>query len=333
MTTAVNSQATEPTQATEAKDPGELSFPEYEAMRREEGKVAKDAEVEEPSAPSAKAPESKEASESDTEEAEIEEEDADESEDEDSDDESEAKDAEKDKPKKKTGFQRRVAKLNAAKAEAQREAEYWKRKALDGASESKPNATKDDETHAETAGRPDPDSYETYAEYVDAFTDWKLEKREKAKEAEAQKSRLATEQETLLKSFVDRRNAFAKKTEDFEEVLEGVDDVRVSPTIEGLILSSENGPELMYELAKNRAEFERINKLPPLAAARELGKIESKIAATESKKPEPKKLTQAPKPISTLSGGGTRVAKRIDDPNISFEDYERLRTQEMRKRG
>src|SRR5690348_10626658 len=68
-------------------------------------------------------------SEPDTEETEVEGEAKDESEDsaEADEDSDESKDTEKGKPKKKGGFQRRIDKLNAAKSEFQREAEYWKR--------------------------------------------------------------------------------------------------------------------------------------------------------------------------------------------------------------
>jgi hypothetical protein len=52
----------------------------------------------------------------------------------------EASGDDKDKPKKKGGFQRRIDKLNAAKADAQREAEYWKQEALKSVSQSQARA-------------------------------------------------------------------------------------------------------------------------------------------------------------------------------------------------
>lgn len=283
------------------------------------------------SAPEAKAPEQKESTESGTEETEAKESETNESEEDVSDEETEAKDSEKDKPKKKGGFQRRIDKLNAAKADAQREAEYWKRVALEKqvAGESKKESV-ESKTPVTAEGKPNPDHFETHAEYVEALTDWKTEQKLKERDQKLEKSKLETEQEKILKSYTERVESFKKATADFEDVLAEVDDVITSPTVTQIIVESENGPALAYELAKNREEFERINKLPPLAAARELGRIESKIAAkaTEEKKPEPKKTTKAPQPITPVGSKGGVVEKSIFDESLSQKEYEALRAKQ-----
>ena len=132
----------------------------------------------------------------------------------------------------------------------------------------------------------------------------------------------------------ERVKSFADKTEDFMDVIEAVDDIPVSAALQEIIVSSENGPELMYELAKNREEYERIAKLSPLAVARELGKLEVKLAARASEqKAEPKKLTKAPQPIEPVgSGGAGKVRKSITDPDISQAEYERLRREQLKRR-
>lgn len=282
--------------------------------------------VDNKSAPVAdKATEQKPAAKSDAAEA-----DAEEHETDDADSESE-KDQDgdaKDKPRKKGGFQRRIDKLNARNSAAQAEIEHWKSMALKGAGESKAETKVEEPKQVDTAGKPNPDSFETHAEYVEALTDWKIETRDKAAKEQAAKVRLETEQSNLMKAHSSRVKDFATKTEDFQDVLESVDDVPVSPTIRELLITSENGPELMYELAKNRAEYERINKLPPLAAARELGKIESKLSAKEEPKQETKKITKAPQPINPVGGKGGPAEKSIDDPNLSQKDYEALRAKQ-----
>ena len=245
--------------------------------------------------------------------------------------ETESKDSDKDKPKKKGGFQRRIDKLNARATAAQEQAEYWKQQALKGAGESKTEPKVEKPQVVDATGKPDPDSFETHVEYVEALTDWKIEQREKTATEKAQKTQLETEQQTLLKSHSERVKAFAEKTADFDDVLETVDDIQVSPTVREIIVSSDNGPELMFELAKNRAEYERINKLPPLAAARELGKIESKLAASSSEanpKQEIKKQTKAPPPLTPVSSKSVSKEKSIHDPDISQAEYERLRAKQ-----
>lgn len=320
MTTPSNEQETTTTQT----DLSGLEFADYERVRRGETLESKSAPVEET--------EQKESPESGTEEPEAKEESKEELEEDskdskEDDSEDEAKD---EKPKKKGGFQRRIDKLNAAKAEAQREAEYWRKLALDKGAEAPKEKP---ETPAAKDGKPSADDFETHAEYVEALTDWKVEQKAKALEEKQRKAALETEQQKLQSAHLTRVKSFAEKTADFEEVIADVEDIPVSAAVQEIIVTSENGPELMYELAKNRAEFERISKLPPLAAAREIGRIETRIAAKASEKPEPKKLTKAPPPPKPVGGSKASTAKSIYDPDISFEEYERRRREAMRRKA
>ena len=287
------------------------------------------------SAPEAHAPtEQKESSESDTEETEASQGETDESGD--SEDHSdESKDDAKDKPKKKGGFQRRIDKLNARYSAAQQEVEYWRQLALKqtGAGEPKKEPVESKQP-AVADGKPNPDHFDTHAEYVEALADWKTEQKLKERDQKLEKTKLEIEQANTLKAHSDRVKSFAEKTDDFADVLESVDDIPVSTAVQEIIISSENGPELMYELAKNRDEYARICKLPPLAAARELGRIESRIASKASEsKPETKKLTKAPKPIGPVGGSKGAVVKSIDDPGLSQAEYEKLRREQMKRRS
>jgi hypothetical protein len=57
---------------------------------------------------------------------------------------------------------------------------------------------------------------------------------------------------------------------------------RTSPYVSPLgqaLLTSEHGPAIMYQLAKSPAELARISALPPLDAAREIGRLEAKLAS------------------------------------------------------
>jgi hypothetical protein len=321
-----------------APDLGSLSFTEYQRVRRGGEMPASPAKESAPAAEKSQPVQKKESPESDTEELEAKESD---SEDESATDQDESKDDGKEKPKKKGGFQRRIDKLNAARSAAQQEAEYWKRRALEG-SEAPKTEKKSDTQGSKTAsqeGKPNPDQFETHSEYVEALTDWKTEQKLQEREQRAEKSKLEQDQKQKLEGHSKRVQSFAEKTEDFFDVIEAVDDVPVSPTLSEVILSSENGPELMYELAKNRKEYERINSLGPIAAAREIGKLEHQIAArassaTEEKKTETKKITQAPKPIEPVGRSPGKVSRSLDDPDLSFTEYEKLRRDQMRrKRG
>lgn len=233
--------------------------------------------------------------------------------------------------KKKGGFQRRINKLNSRYAEKERETEYWKQQALKGAG-AKVETQVEAKPAAVVEGKPSSDKFDTHAEYVEALTDWKLDQKLKDRDSKLENSRIESEQQRVARQYNERAKVFAEKTSDFKDVLEEVDDVPLSPALRDMFLSSENGPELAYELAKNRVEFERVSKLSPLAAAREIGKLEARIArpAAESKEI---KTTKAPAPIVPVGGSGKgAVTKLISDPGLSQSEYESLRREQQKKR-
>ena len=67
------------------------------------------------------------------------------------------------------------------------------------------------------------------------------------------------------------------------------------------IQSSDIGPELAYYLGSNPKDAERISRMTPLGQAKEIGKIEAKLAA----EPPVKRTTSAPAPISPVSARST----------------------------
>lgn len=245
--------------------------------------------------------------------------DADETDDKDSDDESE--DLE-DKPKKKKGgFKRRIDKLNSRLTEREKELAYWREQAIN-AQKPQEREAKAESPKPQSSDRPDPDNFETFAEYTDALTDWKFEQRE-AKTREAKQSE---ERKKLIEAHNSRVESYAKSQDDFWDVIEDVDDIEASPALTELILESENGPALMYEIAKNRQEFERINVLGPIAAAREIGKIEARLSLSQAQQTGTKKstITKASAPLKTVgnksSGGSTKSPDEMD-----YHEYKKWR--------
>jgi len=231
-------------------------------------------------------------------------------------------------PKKKGGFQRRIDKLNTRVTAAQQEAEYWKQQALKGASatETKPVV---ESAKPATEGKPKPDSFDTHAEYVEALTDWKVDQKQKEHDQKLEQSRIQAEQAKVANTYAERAKVFGEKTKDFQDVLSDVDHVPMSPTVRDIFLTSENGPELAYELAKDPEEFARVCKLPPLAAAREMGKLELRISSKTPGGQETNKITKAPKPLEPVKAGGKGSApKSIYDPDLSQAEYEKIRAKQ-----
>ncbi len=245
--------------------------------------------------------------------------------------------AEVDKPKKKGGFQRRIDKLNAAKADAQRERDFWREEAMKHAPKNAARSEAPIEPPARNEhDEPQPEQFDNYKSYVKAMTAWTVKDEARKAERAVAKTRVLDEQKKIHKTHVDRVSAFAAKTDDFEEQLSNLDDVHGSAALAEVIMTSDHGPEILYELAKNPDEARRIVALSPLAVARELGKIESRFSkapSAEAEEPEPRKLTKAPKPLEPVTAKSGSATKSIFDPNISQADYERLRRKQRSADG
>lgn len=182
----------------------------------------------------------------------------------------------------------------------------------------------------DTSGRPNPDNFETEEDYQDALAEWRVDQKLAAREQKAKAEKLSSEFQARIQTHREKVAEFAKEHADFEEVIEAVGDLPLSPVIQSAIL--ENGPEFQYELAKNPEELERINELSAFEAARALGRIEERIAARAAKPKEEKKIqSKAPQPINpTRSGAGTGAHKSVYDDSLSFKDYEKLRAEGLR---
>jgi hypothetical protein len=245
----------------------------------------------------------------------------------------------KDKKPKKNGVQKRISKLTREKADLQRQLEYERSLRNQSKGDREEIQPKDKNSQAQAAdGRPDPNNYETNAEYLDALTDWKLEQKEKAKEQKAKEEDRQKAEQKRLSDHQKRIAEFAKVQTDFAEAFEsfkdalGLDeDFRVSKGLDDALVDNENGPAVMYELFKDPELFERINAMSPIAAAREVGKIEARLANASESKKENKKLTNAPSPITPVSAkGGSAVSKSLDD--MEYEEFKRVRHEQLRKR-
>lgn len=230
-----------------------------------------------------------------------------------------------DKPKKKGGFKKRIERFQKQLSAKDQEIEFLRQQISKGLPKDEPKQS----IKTEAEGKPKPSDYETHEEYIDALTDWKIEVKEKEIQTKQRETQAKTEYQKQVDSFQTKVSDFSKTKEDFQEVIEDVDDISMSIAVQESILSSDIGPELMYELAKNRSEYERINSLSPLAAAREIGKIESKLIRESSSKKEIK-TTKAPAPLKPIGKSASKITKSIFDPNLSQKEYEELRAKQMK---
>jgi len=106
----------------------------------------------------------------------------------------------------------------------------------------------------------------------------------------------AKQQSQVLESYQEREEAARDKYDDFEQVAYNPK-LPITNVMAETIQSSDIGPELAYYLGSNPKDAERISRMTPLAQAKEIGKIEAKLAND----PPVKRTTSAPAPISPVT--------------------------------
>jgi hypothetical protein len=192
--------------------------------------------------------------------------------------ETETDDEGEEKPHKKTGSQRWKEK---AAREAQ-EKEYWKSQALQASKTEAPAPIQ------VSPDGPKLEDYDTHAEWVKASIRFEAkamieaEKRQQTWEQKASKAR--------------------EKFEDFDEALETAP--APSRAVAEVLNESPIGGEVAYHLATHPDEYQRINRMAPVAAALELGRIEARLAPPAQKK-APAPVTKAPRPPSPVTAVST----------------------------
>jgi hypothetical protein len=167
-----------------------------------------------------------------------------------------------------------------------------------------------------------PDDFTNAQAYADAMAERKAQELLAKREAEA-------EQAAMLEAYQDREEDARNKYDDFEQVAYNPK-LPVTETMAQTIQASEIGPDVIYWLGSNPKEAERIARLNPLLQAREIGRIEAKIASN----PPAKKTSTAPAPIAPVTArtaSGTPAYDTTDPRSVKamstseWIEQERLR--------
>ncbi len=134
-----------------------------------------------------------------------------------------------------------------------------------------------------------PEQFETYEDYAEALAERKAQELLARREAEQQ-------QRAYLEAYHDREEVARDKYDDFEQVAYNPN-LPVTEAMARAIQASEIGPDVLYHLGSSPSEAARISRLDPILQAREIGKIEARLAA----EPLVKKTSNAPAPIAPVT--------------------------------
>ena len=174
--------------------------------------------------------------------------------------------------------------------------------------------------------KPTSDKFATYEEYLEALTDYKLEKRSQPEPQAPQGPRveLADDAEESIDSARER-------IKDFDAVVFNPNIVIRPMWVEALGDSPVMG-DVMYHLAKNQKEAQALAKMSPAAQVRELGRIEARMEAALKAPAKPiAQPSSAPVPITPVRATAPKSSD-LSDPNLSDDDFERILRQNRRKR-
>jgi len=242
---------------------------------------------------------------------------------------SETDDATAQKPKNK-GVGKRIDELTREKYDAQRERDYWREQAV--RNQRQPEQRQEQVAQQDEAS--DEPTMEQHgwdvAAYTKALYDWHKQRDAKA----AQKDKEEQAKQERGRKYQESVQAFAEAHPDFHDVFHG--GLPVSPAMADAITESDNPAAIAYYLGQNPEEAARIAALQPAGVARAIGRIEAQIeskaspAAETQRQPEQKTVTQAPPPVTTLSGAPA-VVKSIDD--MSMAEYDAERRKQRKARG
>ena len=140
---------------------------------------------------------------------------------------------------------------------------------------------------------PPADQFESVEAYADALALRKAEELLRDRDAKRH-------QQEVLSAYHDREEEVRSKYDDFEQVAYNPS-LPITNVMAEAIQSSDIGPEVAYFLGTNPKEAERISRLSPYVQAKEIGKIEGKLADN----PPVKKTSSAPQPISPVTARTT----------------------------
>lgn len=165
------------------------------------------------------------------------------------------------------------------------------------------------------SGEPKPEQFKDYESYIEALTDYKVEKKLAVVQERSAQQRQAEAQQSAEQKIRENLSKAAEKYDDFEEVVTNPS-LTITAAMRDSIGESELGGEIAYYLGSNPKEAAEIAQLSPVQQVKAIDRLEQKLKA-------PKKVTtDAPAPIVPNAGKG-KVAK--DPGQMTDAEYAKWR--------
>ena len=237
----------------------------------------------------------------------------------------------------------RVKQALREKKEAQENAEYA-RKERDEIS-ARANAAQEELTRLKASmapkapaaeGKPKSDDFESWEDYTEALTEWKVQEIRKVDQESAVKARMEHAKGAMHDDFGKRMAARLSADPSIRERISGTV-LQLRP----LSVLGENEPkgplnllaeqfirsplsaELMMYFSENESELQRFSTLHPLRFGVELGKIEGRFDAASVTATAPTETSKANPPVRPVTGGPA-TGEREPNDDAPFEEHLRF---------
>jgi hypothetical protein len=159
--------------------------------------------------------------------------------------------------------------------------------------------------------RPRRSDYANPDEYDDVMAAWTETKLNQAKDEGRRQAAVERRNQEITTNI----NEFKKTHADYDAKVKELDDMQLSDNLFHSIRDEVNPAAVSYYLAQHEDEVERINALPPLKIARELGRISAMLENGSSGTPAPR-ASRAPEPVVETTPG--RVENKHEETDEEY---------------
>ena len=174
-------------------------------------------------------------------------------------------------------------------------------------------------------------------DFLEARDAWKDARRAQQEEKQA----IQEMQQEVANAYQQKVEAFKAGVDDWDEVVG--QEIDLPAGVGPAILELENGPEVAYYLGKHPEAARKLSQLSPFLAVAEVGRIAARLEKAEPAAQETNNtavrspdrqptVSKAPAPIAPLKGGGLRPTKDLSSPDISYEEYRKIRDEQAKAR-
>lgn len=146
--------------------------------------------------------------------------------------------------------------------------------------------------------------YFAYQSAVNAYnTAQSIRSEFEAERTQREQRRMAELQAEMVQEFEERAEEYRARIPDFDATISEfvAKGGKFSQALVEELQSSEVGPALAYQIAKNPVKAAELSAMSPREVAREIGRLEASMSV-----PKPKTATKAPPPMSLPSGGAAK---------------------------